>query len=741
MAVENRRLKILVGGHDQKFWQPIQRRIAESEDYEFREDLWSGHNEHDSEASLAMLNWADVVIAEWALGNAVFYSRNKRPGQRLIVRLHLQERNTRFPAEIDYDQVDAIVFVSNHLREECLRRFPIPQEKAIVIGNAIDVARYRRPKHSGSEYNLGMIGTVPARKRLDRAISVLEELVAVDDRYVLRIKGPSPDSYDWLWSRTAEREYFETLYRHINSGPLRHKVVFDPAGDNVEEWLQQIGFILSPSDFESFHMAVAEGATSGAVPVVWNWEGAETIYPSIPLFLNPGDAAKFIRTCQQSATTPRLLDHIKSRVESTFELSTVATRWTALIGDTRPNGIGATTPRRRESPRDGVLVVWAIDRWSTFHRREMLSALADHLSEVCDVLVIEPGNHYQTLLDRQLASPDELDRLVQLQPVQVGENLFRIRIVNDGLPAGLAPLPRALRNRRYAEAAHSAIAAIFGANRPVVHWLYKPDQLKWLRETDRFIYEVYDDYTLDFATSRTLPAMEEAETRALPSAEHVFFTSPVLAERKSWRARAWTVVGNGVDYPAFEQYRRREPVRRDPLRRPAVGYLGNLSDFFAWETVLEVASSMPDVDFILMGPTETARLADRMATVDALGRLPNVLLTGRMTRQQGAAGIGRCDALIIPFVRNAAMDAVEPLKLWEYLATGLPVVCAPLAAIKVSEPLVRRADTAAAWVNALRASLDEALPHLRSERRALAEAAAWSRRTAMHANVVMDLFQ
>ncbi|MFC6669106.1 hypothetical protein [Marinobacterium aestuariivivens] len=46
----------------------------------------------------------------------------------------------------------------------------------------------------------------------------------------------------------------------------------------MNEWFTMVGFILSPSDFESFHMAIGEGMLTGAMPIVWKWKGAEEIW-------------------------------------------------------------------------------------------------------------------------------------------------------------------------------------------------------------------------------------------------------------------------------------------------------------------------------------------------------------------------------------------------------------------------------------------------------------------------------
>ncbi|AFQ48590.1 glycosyltransferase [Burkholderia cepacia GG4] len=226
--------KVLVCGHDQKFWYPLQSHLEATGLFEFKEDYWPGHNDHDPKKTLEMMEWADIVVAEWALGNAVFCAKHKRDGQRLVTRLHLQERNTPYPAEIDYEKMDEVVFVGQHILEECVAKFPMPKEKVRVVGNFLDSKRFQQEKMGGNEFNLGMIGIVPSRKRLDLALDTLRLLLEKDERYTLHVKGASPQSYRWLMARTAEREYYTKIFETINSSDLRHKVVFDPAGDDVQ---------------------------------------------------------------------------------------------------------------------------------------------------------------------------------------------------------------------------------------------------------------------------------------------------------------------------------------------------------------------------------------------------------------------------------------------------------------------------------------------------------------------------
>lgn len=730
---QHMKIRVLVNGHDQKFWRPIQQQLEKTGLYEFKEDFWPGHNQHNEEESRKLLSWADVILSEWALGNAVFYSKNKLPHQKLVVRFHAQELRTEYPANIDYAAVSTVIFVGPHVMREAIEKFGIPQEKARLVYNFVDCNRFDLKKMGGEEFNLGMIGIVPENKRIDRALDLLEALLSYDERYMLHIKGPQPFSYPWLWARTKEREYYQAIYNRINSSDLlRYKVVFDPAGNDIENWLTKIGFILSPSNAESFHMALAEGMASGCIPVTWARNGVDEIFEPNLLFDDVAATAKFVNMTRMSATRAALSAQSKNYIRQSFDTAKTVNHWHRLLSGETQTSPTIATPARFSA----VIVVWAIDAWRTFHRKEMLEALSCNLGRDVALLVIEPGTHYKTLLDRGLCPEEELRAFAGLRPVQVAESIFRMRILTSGFPEGINVSPRllALRNN-YSAAAQLAVREIFGAAPSLMHWIYKPDQIKWIGENQRLIYEVYDEYTMDFATGAIHPDVARLEPEVLQKADHVFFTSNPLADRKKAHCRSFDLVENGVDENAFLRFR----IEADgAVGRQSVGYLGNLSDFFDWQTMRSVCESMPNVDFFFHGQVERNRLQSVINDVDYLMALPNTFFSGRVSRPAGAAAINRYDALIIPFVVNDAMHAVNPLKLWEYFATGRPVVSSPMEAISVDETLIRFARTPDEWRHEIQAALTQ--PTERSVKRELAaKEHSWSRMTAAHAEVVKKL--
>lgn len=272
---------ILIAGHDLKFADQIIEGL-ESAGHNVVIDHWAGHAQHDESLSRQLLLDADVIFCEWSLGNLAWYSKNKLPGQRLVSRFHFQEVITKYPAEVEFDNVDKLIFVGEYLRRTANFKFGIPEALTKVVFNTVDVQGLDRPKTTDARFNLGLVGMVPEHKRLDVALDLLAKLRSQDDRYHLYIKGRRPEEYPWMAARKQEMEFYEAQYNRIENDPsLIGGVTFDEHGSDMQGWYQKIGIALSVSDFESFHYTIADGAASGAVPVSLAWPGADQIYPAL----------------------------------------------------------------------------------------------------------------------------------------------------------------------------------------------------------------------------------------------------------------------------------------------------------------------------------------------------------------------------------------------------------------------------------------------------------------------------
>ena len=129
------------------------------------------------------------------------------------------------------------------------------------------------------------------------------------------------------------------------------------------------------------------------------------------------------------------------------------------------------------------------------------------------------------------------------------------------------------------------------------------------------------------------------------------------------------LMGNGVEYGYFERVR--ESLGwPDPPNPPRVGYLGAIAPWFNFGFVDKVARAHPDWEVALVGPV----MLGVEAQVERLTELPNVSLSPPVAYQDVPALLRTFTVGLIPFRYDALTRGVNPNKMYEYLAMGLPVV-------------------------------------------------------------------
>ncbi len=302
--------KILIVGNDFKFITLIMDELVNNYGYEVKYDLWEGHDKHNKETD-KLIEWADILFCEWALGNVTYCQSRKRENQKLIVRAHRFEMNTKFHYDYDYDKIDKIITVSPFVYEEFIKKTTFPRNKLKLVYNAIDTKLFLREKVEGYEFNVAIVGIVPKLKRFDLALDIFEKLYEKDNRYNLFIKGKKPEEILWVWKSKQERAFFKQCYDRIKKCEFGKNVVFEGWGD-ISEFYQKIGYCLSTSDYESFHLAPLEAAVTGAYPVVLeNREGIRPIFPDNIIFEDIQDIIEFILRDKEDFEIKKIEKYIK----------------------------------------------------------------------------------------------------------------------------------------------------------------------------------------------------------------------------------------------------------------------------------------------------------------------------------------------------------------------------------------------------------------------------------------------
>lgn len=274
---------------------------------------------------------SDVVIGEWARPNNVWIQENAPRDTMLIVRAHRYEVTVDFPRKIDMSRFNAAVVIVPWVGRTLVQKFGWPAEKLVYIPNYVNSRHFSRTKLPGAEYTLGLVGITPDLKRIDLALDLLEKLRAEDLRYSFRVRGGLPPSHiNWDKEDSQAEQWGSVLHRIEKNPILRNSVHFDPPGRDMAAWYEQIGTILSTSDLEGSHVALAEGIASGALPVARRWPGIGTLWPSDFTFDSIDDAAQWVLQSRNSDWRRAEVDRLKSL--ACLDQDKVLGAWWDLIG-------------------------------------------------------------------------------------------------------------------------------------------------------------------------------------------------------------------------------------------------------------------------------------------------------------------------------------------------------------------------------------------------------------------------
>ena len=323
--------RVGVATHDGRFFAPLRPALEEA-GCVVRDDPWQGHRVHHEPLSDEIAEWADVMFAEWCLGNAVWHAANRRARRRLIVRFHRFELESDFPHELDIEAVDAVVFVGPHVRAEAIERFGWPEERCLFIPNSVDTGAFDLPKTDDARFTLGLLTWHRQLKRLDLALDLLEAVRADEPRFRLRVKGRRPEDVEHVWKYESERSYFIEQYERISRSPLLgDAVIFDPPGDDVAMWFAGVGHVLSLSDVESFHLALAEGMASGAVPIILDRPGTRALFGDEFIVADAADAVCALSARAEPDAWRAAGEAAQTQIVARFDRSQVLPAWVQLL--------------------------------------------------------------------------------------------------------------------------------------------------------------------------------------------------------------------------------------------------------------------------------------------------------------------------------------------------------------------------------------------------------------------------
>ena len=219
-----------------------------------------------------------------------------------------------------------------------------------------------------------------------------------------------------------------------------------------------------------------------------------------------------------------------------------------------------------------------------------------------------------------------------------------------------------------------------GIEHPIL-WGYVPQALALVEplQPSRVVYHCVDDIAAHERIDGD--AFARAERLFAAHADLVIASSPPLAERMRELAANVRLMPNVADTELFATALEDGPVDSalDALPRPRIVFVGAVSAIKVdLELLGELAELRPEWSIVLVGPVG---LGDPGTDVSGLAVEANVHLLGHRKPSELPALLRGADAALIPYRLNRLTASIFPMKVYEYLAAGLPVVATPLPSL------------------------------------------------------------
>lgn len=197
------------------------------------------------------------------------------------------------------------------------------------------------------------------------------------------------------------------------------------------------------------------------------------------------------------------------------------------------------------------------------------------------------------------------------------------------------------------------------------------------------VYDIQDEYTKFPGMDHML--LQECETPMLKHADLIMVVSEQLRVSKGLKGYTNVkLLPNGVNFELFvrtQDPKTEIPAEMRTIRKPIAGYVGNIYQRLDMEMITQVAERRPDWSFVFIGLVR--------CNLERLAKLQNVYFLGMKPPFQLPGYMKAFDVALIPHLVDTFTVCQNPVKLYEYLAAGLPIVSTPLPELEPYREVVR----------------------------------------------------
>lgn len=292
---------------------------------------------------------------------------------------------------------------------------------------------------------------------------------------------------------------------------------------------------------------------------------------------------------------------------------------------------------KKNSRKSRMLYLMHVDWYWICQRPQFL---AEELHKHFDLLVVYPRANARKTLQTGRTSPTKRLPLFHL-PFE--DKIPGLKLINMMI-------------------ARFVLFVIIKVWKPDIVWISFPSQYPQLPKKThyRLIYDCMDDY----------PAMAEGRKAALQTAEYegaiVRKADRILASSNKLKHKlemeyalsenSVTLLRNGFDGIIDKDVVLSNRGQRDKVFR--IGYIGTVSYWFDWDVLARSLSDFSQIEYHIIGPIDPNVSAPKH---------DRILFHGTIEHEKLYSTVEKYDCLCMPFILNDIVEAVDPVKLYEYI--------------------------------------------------------------------------